>query len=71
MSDVVSKKIPFSVSLNGQQNTRDDVNYWYYNAPTVSELVPNFGPDGGGNKVSIRGSNFQPFVELTDPDGTM
>jgi len=70
-SDVVAKKIPFSVSLNGQQNTRDDVDYYYYNAPTVSELVPNFGPDSGGNKVRIKGSNFNPFVELVNPDGGM
>jgi hypothetical protein len=62
-SDVVSKQIPFSVSLNKQQNTLQHVDYWYYNAPTVSELVPNFGPDSGGNRVEIKGSNFEPFLE--------
>jgi hypothetical protein len=29
----------------------------------VSELLPNFGPDAGGNKVMIKGSNFEPFKE--------
>lgn len=53
MSDVVAKPIPFSISLNKQQNSHDKVYYWYYNAPTVAELVPNYGPDSGGNKVRI------------------
>lgn len=32
-SDVVGKAMPFSVSLNGQQQTRDTVDFWYYNDP--------------------------------------
>ncbi len=27
------------------------------------ELVPNYGADTGGNRVIIRGANFQPFIE--------
>ena len=30
-SDVVQKAIPFSVSLNKQQNSRQKIDYWYYN----------------------------------------
>ena len=30
-SDVTGKAIPFSVSLNKQQNTKEKVDYWYYN----------------------------------------
>ena len=32
-SDVVGKPMPFSVSLNGQQTSKEDINYWYYNRP--------------------------------------
>ena len=32
-SDVVEKPIPFSVSLNKQQNSREKIDFWYYNWP--------------------------------------
>lgn len=32
-SDVTEKPIPFSISLNRQQATQDNVDYWYYNNP--------------------------------------
>lgn len=38
ISEVVKKPIPFSISLNGQQNTEENVFYWYYNRPIVTEL---------------------------------
>jgi hypothetical protein len=47
-SDVVEKPIPFTVSMNQQQNTRQAINYWYYNNPIVSELQPNYGVFQGG-----------------------
>lgn len=28
----------------------------------VTELVPNYGPDSGGNRVILRGNNFNPFM---------
>jgi len=34
-SDVTGKPMPFSVSMNRQQNTKQDIEYWYYNDPTV------------------------------------
>lgn len=60
-SDVTAKAIPFSVSLNKQQNSKDKVDYWYYNAPTVAKLKPNYGPDQGGNEIEVHGSAFYPF----------
>ena len=64
-SDVVQKAIPFSVSLNKQQNSRAKVDYWYYSQAQVDELVPNYGPDNGGNIIKLKGSNFNPFREET------
>jgi len=32
-SDIVNFAMPFSVSINRQQNTYEKVNYWYYNDP--------------------------------------
>ena len=63
-SDVVEKAIPFSISLNKQQNSRDSIDYWYYNWPAITELVPNFGPDMGGNSVLLKGRNYNPFKGL-------
>jgi len=69
-SDVVGKPIGFSISLNNQQNTRDNINYWYYNQAIVSELTPNVGPDTGGNIIQIKGSNFYPFNSTTEIDNS-
>jgi hypothetical protein len=35
-SEVVQKPIPFSISMNGQQNTLEKLDYWYYSRPVVS-----------------------------------
>jgi len=70
MSQVVNKPIPFTVSLNKQQNSRERVDYWYYNAPTISRLIPNYGPDTGGNTVLIKGGNIHPFNETIDIDNS-
>jgi hypothetical protein len=61
-SDVVEKPIPFSISLNKQQNSKDHIDFWYYNWPQVVELVPNYGPDSGGNTILVKGNNFLPFI---------
>lgn len=62
-SDVVEKPIPFTVSLNNQQNSRDDLYFWYYSWPAVTDLIPDRGPDSGGTKVLLRGRNFHPFKD--------
>lgn len=72
-SDVVQRGMPFGVALNGQQQTKDPVDYWYYNQPqvTVAEPAsgPGPGPESGGNEVVVRGNNFQPFhPDQGDPD---
>ena len=48
-SDVVQRAMPFSVSLNGQQQSKERVDYWYYNDPQVTVLEPDLGPETGGN----------------------
>ncbi len=57
-SEVVGKAIPFTISLNQQQNTKENIDFWYYNRPTVSLLLPNYGPDKGGNTITLKGANF-------------
>jgi hypothetical protein len=32
-SDVVQRSMPFGISLNGQQQSKEDIGYWYYNNP--------------------------------------
>lgn len=60
-SDVVEKGIPFSITLNGQQSSKDRINFWYYNKPSIQSITPNRGPDDGGNEIIITGNNFDPF----------
>ena len=60
-SDVVDKPIPFTISMNQQQNTKQNHDYWYYNNPIVSELQPNYGVTTGGSEVIVVGSGFYPF----------
>lgn len=66
VSDVVEKPIPFTVSLNRQQNSRDTLFFWYYNWPTIEQLVPNRGPEDGGTVITLHGRNFYPFKDYLD-----
>ena len=64
-SSIVQRKLPFSISLNNQQNTQDDIPYVYYENPTIYRIEPtNRGPDSGGTVILLRGANFNPFKEL-------
>lgn len=63
-SDVTGKEMPFSVSLNNQQNTKQNVDFVYYEFPQVFRLEPAKGPDTGGTKVFIRGQNFDPTKDI-------
>lgn len=38
-----------------------DAHYWYYNAPQISRVTPDYGPMSGGTKVVLRGDNYLPF----------
>ena len=70
-SDVVQRAMPFSVSLNGQQQSKDRIDYWYYNNPQVTVVDPSIGPETGGNEIMLRGDNFKPFSpELGEVDVT-
>lgn len=53
--------MPFSVSLNRQQNTLQKLEYWYYNDPVVQKLEPDFGPVAGGATIQLKGSGFLPW----------
>lgn len=64
-SDNTNKPIPFSVSLNKQQQSRDDISYWYYSGAIVAKLEPNYGPEDGGNEIILMGSNMHPFIDET------
>lgn len=63
-SNVVEAELPFSVSLNNQQNTVQKLQYVYYEFPQVFRLEPNRGPDTGGTIVHIRGQNFDPTKDI-------
>ena len=66
-SSIVQRKIPFSISLNNQQNTKEDIPYVYYENPTIYRIEPsNRGPDSGGTVIFLRGANFNPFKELQE-----
>lgn len=61
-SDVVGYAMPFSISLNGQQNARNGTaDFWYYNDPQVTVVEPDLGPESGGNMLTLKGENFKPF----------
>jgi len=57
-SDVTGKPMPFSVSLNRQQASLSNINYWYYNEPILTKLTPDWGPASGGTRVMLSGSGF-------------
>jgi len=40
VSDVVQRAMPFSVSLNGQQQSKEHFDYWFYNNPQVTVAEP-------------------------------
>lgn len=60
-SAVVEKPIPLTVTLNNQQNSKDSLEFWYYSEPTVAVIEPDRGPETGGTKILLKGSNFDPF----------
>jgi hypothetical protein len=64
-SAVVNFREPFSVSLNNQQNTKQEIDFVYYDKPHIARLEPNKGPDYGNTKVKIRGQHFNPTANIT------
>jgi IPT/TIG domain len=39
------------------------MNYFYYNRPIISKLMPNYGPATGGNEIEVLGAAFDPFSD--------
>lgn len=68
-SDVVNRPMPFAVALNGQQQSKEEIDYWYYNDPQVTMVDPETGPEKGGNILTLRGENFHPFHEAVMTGG--
>ena len=48
MSDVVGRAMPFSVSLNRQQNSLQPFEFWFYNMQSLAKLKVDYGPITGG-----------------------
>ena len=67
-SNVAGKEMPFSVSLNRQQNTLQRLGFWYYNEPVIQKIEPDFGPVAGGTNITLKGSGFMPFDWAGDID---
>lgn len=61
-SDVVNRPMPFGVSLNGQQSSKDKMDFWYYNDPQVTTIYPDTGAEKGGNVLTLHGEGFKPFL---------
>lgn len=60
-SDTVVAGMPFRITLNDQQNTHEDIKYYYYPDPSIMKLTPDRGPTTGGTVVMIEGQDFDPF----------
>lgn len=67
-SDVVGRPMPFSLSMNRQQNTKQKLYYWYYNDIDITKVAPDFGEMGGGTKVTLKGKEYLPFDFSSDID---
>lgn len=49
---------PVNVTVKANNETSAPVIFNYYDAPTVTSVTPNIGPDEGNISVTINGSNF-------------
>lgn len=63
MSDVVQKPMPFTLTFNEQQFSKDTKFFWYYNWPSIAALEPDRGPEAGGTSFNLIGRNFYPFKD--------
>ena len=67
-SDVVERPMPFSISMNRQQNSLQRHAYWYYNMQSLFALGMDYGPITGGQKLLLKGQGFLPFDWKMDID---
>lgn len=63
-SDVTTAAMPFRVTLNDQQNTDQDIVYWYYPEPAIMRLNPDRGPTNDRTLVMIEGQDLDPFNNI-------
>jgi len=63
-SDTVVAGMPFRITLNDQQNTKEDIKYYYYPEPAIMKLTPDKGPTTGGTVVMIEGQDLDPFNDV-------
>lgn len=56
---------PFEVSLNGIDWSNSGFKFYYYEAPTLIDVVPDAGPESGGTPIYIIGKNF---TNMSDPN---
>jgi hypothetical protein len=63
-SDVTTEAMPFRVTLNDQQNTQQDIVYWYYPNPAIMRLIPDRGPTNDKTLVRIEGQDMDAFNNI-------
>jgi hypothetical protein len=66
-SDVVLTAQPFKVTMNDQQNTPQDIEYYFYFKQDISKLTPTRFPLSGG-LLEIEGQYLDPFFNNPDVD---
>ena len=50
--------VPVEVTMNGQEFSKQGVQFDYILQPTVTKVVPNHGPMTGGTEVIVSGTDF-------------
>jgi hypothetical protein len=60
--------MPFSVTLNRQQSTRQNIKMYYYNMQTIYKIDPNYGNTMRDSNITIYGNNFWPWDPEVDHD---
>eukprot|EP00741_Cyanophora_paradoxa_P010637 tig00020537_g10281.t1 len=61
----VEEYVPVSATLDGQDWTRNNVQFKYYKQPTVLGYSPAYGPVDGGTIVTVKGSDFEAVPGLS------
>lgn len=67
-ADVVGRPMPFSVTMNRQQNTLQNIKMYYYNMQSIFSIEPNYGSVLKDTKILLSGANFMPWDPTTGYD---
>jgi hypothetical protein len=57
-------QLPISISVNGYNYISTGFTFQYIAAPSVTSISPSFGPDKGGSRVYIHGTNFGVYAPV-------